>query len=411
MVRGYKPRTPPPKLPLIPTIKVTEVHKPMELTLSTVYALRINNTIFLKNIPGQDLSYLKKIKQEDWHEDCTTWYYYFNNSYNRAGRCRIFLHNLGTVSLRYCWKKLKRSIPFIPEDIYEQVFFFNTNEDVLSPGQSKEILFTFLSDRPGIYCESWEISFCNICFFDTLSEKICVNLSADAVENAKEIRKKVEILQAKIEKKAIKNIVTDILDDIIIKAKEVPHQEYPYKHLFVEAEIFLMKNPVCFYHQTEVQKLKDFYTEMCRKPWDLSLITWRQAMIEKEFEDRMKYYDLLKKSHADLLKPWREGEDLLKQKRRVIYQLLGQMADNIDKKYNELVSLYTPQDVDGGDVTGDVPKNSPLPMILENIEPQTISNLFYMHAYDYVCTTIEMCAGVLSSMDLNRWIEFDFCQT
>lgn len=411
IVKGHQPRTSLPKLPSLPNITVTDTDLTRDLTLCTVYAVRINNTVILKDIPGQDLSCLEKLKQEEWHETCLTWHYYFNNPYKRAGRCKLLLQNLGTVTLRYCWKKQRRSIPFIPEDIYDQVFFFQKNEDVLSPGQSKEIFFTFISNKPGIYCESWELSFCNICFFDTLSDKLCVNLCADAVENAENIRKKIETLQHRIERKAIANIVISIIEDIFIEATSVKHKPYPYKHLFLEAEMFVMKNPFCFYHQTEVMKMKDLYTEMTRNEWDLSIGTWRKAMIEKEFDDRMTYYNLLKKSHKEFLKPWYEGEDLMTEKYCTMKFIFGQMADNFDKKYEELVAFYrlsiqhTKENID------DVPMKSPVN--LEDSfyrEQQKISNLFYIYAYGYVCTAIEMCAGVLSSLDLNRWMEFDFCQ-
>ncbi|KAI8424550.1 hypothetical protein MSG28_003007 [Choristoneura fumiferana] len=104
-----------------------------------------------------------------------------NEQVKRVGRSKLYLQNLGTVTLRYCWKKIKKPIPFIPEDTYDQVFFFNKNEDVLPPGQDKEIFFTFISDKP--------------------------------------------------------------VNDVVDKATVTTPQIYPYKKYFLEAELFVMKNP------------------------------------------------------------------------------------------------------------------------------------------------------------------------
>lgn len=407
MIRGRKPKTPPQKMPLLPEIRVTE-YQVTEDILCTVYAIRINNTIICKDIPGQTLTHLQKMKQQDWHEACSNWSYYFNTPAQRAGRSKMYLENLGTVALRYCWKKIKKPLPFIPEEIFKQVFFFNKNEDVISPGQKKQIFFTFISSKPGIFSECWELSFVNICFFDSLAEKIYFYMYGDATENIELLIGKNEVLKVRIEKQSQYSMVISILEECFITATSVKPQQYPYKHLFLEAELFVMKNPICFYHQTEVKEMKKLFTEMVPKThWDLSLSTWRQAMISLVYEDRMKYFDLLKKSHKDLLKPWYEGETLTKVKYRTVLSLLGRMADKFDKAYQRLLDIYC---------TGSAEEDAQTPgsdSIVVKSNPkidQLIYNIFYISAYDIVVTTIEECAGILSSLDLNRWIEFDFCQ-
>lgn len=395
-------------MPPLPAITLTQEGVP-ESEITTVYAIRINNSIIYKDIPGQDLACLDQKKKERWHEDCRAWTYYFKVPIKRAGRCKLYLENLGTVALRYCWKKLKKSIPFIPEDIYEQVFFFNKNEDVISPGQSKYLFFTFVSNKPGIFSEFWELSFCNICFFDTLADKIVINLYADSIEDIESITKKVAVLKYRIDTKAVYNMVRDLINDTINKALTIEPEIYPYKKLFLEAEMFLMKNPVCYYHQTEVMKMKDLYTEM--EPgelWDLSIATWRQKMMEKEYEERMKYYELLRKSHSDCLKPWVEGESVLSQKYRAMKWLLGLMADKFDAEYERVmdVSGVRTKSVERSGVFSDSISDY-------DLNPRKVAlmrNLFYISVYEHVVATIELCAGVLSSIDLNRWIEFDFCR-
>lgn len=410
LVIGKKPRTPPKKIPPLPAVVVTEP-EPSREDLCGIYALRINNTVLFKNIPDQFLPHLLKMQKEPWHEFRSTWTYYFKVPINRVCRAKICLENLGTVALRYCWKKIKRSIPFIPEEGYEQKFYFYKNEDVISPGQSKVLFLTFVSDRPGIYSESWEFSLCNICLFDSLAEKLIINLQADSIENARKISKKIDKLEKKIAKKAMQKIITDLLNDLVKISTAVEPEIYPYKKLFLEAEIFVMKNPVCFYQQSEVQKLKDLYTEM--KPhesWDLSISTWRQALLEKEFDERMTNYEHLKKSHSVLLKPWYEGDELLKEKHHVVTLLLGQLFDKFYVEYDRISKSNGVANPIEDFSSPSTSTTCQTPVKAGPLTADTIRNIFYVHMYEHVATTIEVCAGVLSSLELNRWIEFDFCQ-
>lgn len=406
IVIGRRPRTPPPKIPPLPPIIITEAVDFPGGPLSGVYALRVNNTIILKETTNQNVPRIINLQHECWHESCYSWTYYFNAPVRKMARSKLFLQNLGTVSLRYCWKRVKRPVPFIPEDAYEQKFFFCKNEDVISPGQQKEKYFTFISDRPGIYNETWELAILNISMFDSLTEKLLVDLVGDSVEKVKKITRKIDKLQNKIDKKAAKSVIQCWLRDIINDATTVKAEQYPYTNFLSEAELFMIKNPVCFYHQSEVQKLKEAYTVMTGHQWDLSIATWREAMIAKGYDERMVYFDMLKTSYNEvLLKPLFEGDELLKEKYRIMNILMGILLDKFyDEKmrtaeYNGLSSEFF--------ITDDFV--SPLPETV--LTPCTTMNIFYMRMYEHVAVFFETIAGVLSSLDLNRWIDFDFCNT
>lgn len=319
-------------------------------------------------------------------------------------RSKLFLQNLGTVTLRYCWKRVKRPVPFIPEDTYEQKFFFCKNEDVISPGQQKEKYFTFISDRPGIYSETWELAILNINMLDLLGDKLLVDLVGDSVEKVKKITRKIDKLQNKIDRKAAKSMIRYCLRDIIVDTTTVKAEQYPYKNFLLEAELFMIKNPVCFYHQSEVQKLKEVYMEMTGHQWDLSIGTWREAMMAKEFDERMAYFDVLKTSHNNiLLKPLFEGDELLKEKYRIVNILMGMLLDTFyDEKmrtaeYNGSSSVMSLND----EFVSPIPNTA--------LTPYTIMNIFYIRMYEHVAVFMEKIAGALSSLDLNRWIDFDFC--
>ncbi|XP_049870342.1 MYCBP-associated protein-like [Pectinophora gossypiella] len=403
-VIGTGPKPPPKRKPILPNIEITEPNWPCRDALAGVYALRINNTVFYKDNPEQtnQLNYFQKMQKEPWHEPCTWWTYYFKVPESKIGRSKIYLENLGTVTLSYCWKRIKKTIPFIPEDnTQSQKFFFRKGEDVIAPGQRKVICLTFVSDVVGIFNVTWELSLSNVCLFDDLSKKFIFNLVGDAYENIKNMSRKIEKLESRIEIKAINKAIYDMLNDVIIKATEAEHQIYPYKKMLLEREMFVAMNPVCFYHQTEVQRLKELYEEMTGKEWDLSIPTWRQAMIEKEFDERMSYYDALKISHAILLKPVLEGEDVLMQKYRAVKLILGQLFDRFYDEYDRVSMMNGATKLDNKEM---------VPFPEESLTPDIIQNIFVIRMYEHIAFAMEVCAGVISSIDLNRWIEFDFCR-
>lgn len=398
------------------------MQNPCLQALSAVFAIKINNNVFYTDVPGHSLDVLSSFGHGEDDPDeskyCTFWTYYFNVPAKRAGRCKLFLQNLGTVTLRYCWKRLRRIINFIPEEPYEQVFFFNKNEDVISPGQSRVMFFTFIADAPGIFAEYWELSMSNVSFFENSTTKFIVKLYADSVKDKSMILKKVAALKTTINRTVIRNMAYQIVEEIIEKVFEVIPQFYPYEKYFVESEIFVMKNPVCFYHQTEVNVMKGLYKEMVKgEEWDLSIGSWREKMMAKEFDDRMKYYALLRKSHAEFLKPWYEGDGLAKEKHRTVKCLLGQFLDLFDKEFAKVTDLFMSRSTSPPPAEpNELFRKSQVHTIrsaYDIIDPVTallLRNVFYLHIYDHLVNTIELCAGVLSSLDLNRWIEFDFCQ-
>ncbi|XP_022130730.2 MYCBP-associated protein [Pieris rapae] len=407
LVRGNKPKPAPPKIPPLPKVTLSTVITRGDEATCSIYALKINNSLFIKDIHDHKISHLRAMQKELCHESCNTWSYYFNTPINRAGRCKLFVKNPGTVMIKYCWKKIKRSLPFIPEEPLEQVFFFNKNEGSLYPGQEKELCFTFISDKPGIYNEIWELSTSNVCFFDTLTEKFIINLTGDSVENIERLIRKAGKLEGKINHAASRNIIMSLIDDTITKAVSIKPEAYPYKKLLLEKDMFIMKNPVCFYHQTEVTNLRDLYSEMLpNETWDLSITSWRSAMVEKEYDDRMKYYELLRKSHLHLLKPWYEEDDIMQEKYRAVNILLGQLIDKFDYEYFRIrqLILNLPE--------GDTSETTTVSNIFLEASPMdfTIRNIFYVKMYEHVATTMEMCAGILSNLDLNRWLQFDFCR-
>ncbi|KAJ8727703.1 hypothetical protein PYW07_001822 [Mythimna separata] len=214
------------------------------------------------------------------------------------------------------------------------------------------------------------------------------------------------------------------IDGLIVRGKKPsppPPKLPPLPEIIIEDDknahtktltgVYALKiNNTVLYKPTEVHKMKELYKEMVKgEEWDLSIASWREKMMAKEFDDRMKYYELLRHSHEVLLKPWYEGDDLIKEKLRTIKCLLSQYVDLFDKEYAKTAEPLMEQrssETKAGTrcrVTEKIVVKGP-------INEQMWHSVFFLRMYDHLATTIELCAGVLSSLDLNRWIEFDFCQ-
>ncbi|GBP17459.1 MYCBP-associated protein [Eumeta japonica] len=403
-LKGRKPKTVASPMLVAPTIVVDAVVDAPAHELAAVRAIRINNTVISKDVPGQVLTHLNDLKS--CSETCTSWSYYFCVPVKCIGRSKLFVQNLGTVTLRYGWKKVKESIPSIFQDRFEQVFFFNKNEDLLFPGQSREIVFSFFSDEPGVFRERWELSPCNVSFFDTVYEKLVVDLHADAVEDIDADNERLKALRCDIVRDSTSREVKSIAEDIVMRATSSEPEVCPYRRMCSERDIFLMKNPFCFYHQTRVEKLKEFYKEMIDDgEWDLSICDWRRAVMKKTTKDRMRLYGILKESYRDFLIPWHEDDGVAHEKMTYVKSLLRRSFDTFNE---EFVSLLYTFGVDFGEEFS-------APAVFAKLKlrnpPQavTIHSIFYMSMRERLCRAVEAVAGVVQSLDSHRVMDFDIC--
>ncbi|XP_041970835.1 MYCBP-associated protein-like [Aricia agestis] len=405
---GTKPGFLKKDLSSVPVLKL-ETSIPSDICEeSSVYAVQINESIYYKCYQGVGLKHLANIQKQITLQ--SSWTYYFNITVNKMGRAKLFLKNMGTVSLRYSWKKIVRPIEFIPNTNNELVFFFNKSDDIIYPGEEKHILFTCLSNRAAFYNESWEMKFRNVSFLESQNDKFEIKLNADVTENLDLIKRKVNKIKNSIEHRAATIMIKLLIDGMVTKATDLEHHIYPYKYLLLEAEMFEMKNPEYFYHETKVAKLKQLYIDMTSNTWELSIKDWRRDMMKLEYDNRMKYYDLLKQSCKELLRPWRENEDILQQKYKAVKTVLYRFADKFDGEYYDLIKEYDPSNIAK---RGEI--NATFSYLKKQKPKVNVDNVYHVHyifnlrMYGHMCSMIETCVGIISSIDLNRRISFDFC--
>lgn len=423
------------RLPVITIDYCDKIPDHYNETMGGIYSLRINDTIFkTDSMPQESQIFFEQFENKSCYKNALTWTYYFNVPVKEIGRGKLILQNLGSVSIKYCFEKSLATknftvLPSSSHSLCEQKFFFKSNEDMVTPGQVKEINFTYFSNTPGIYEESWYLKILNVHFFKSSHEKVIINLVGETVEDVEKLNKNIQDLKEKINVKADYLMVFNILQEVITKTIITKPEIYPYKDYFLEADLFVITNPDHYYHQTKVQNLKHFFTEMTGDEWDLSIRSWRDAVVAKEFDERLIYYDVLKQANCELLKPWTDNLDNLpKQKHRVVELLMNNL---IDKFYDERTRLTEAYEKD--ELIQESEENffdssvavSPAEYInrshsersnfskssctTTSFKDDVVLSVFYLHMYEYLAETIEMCAGVLSSLDLNRHVDYSTC--
>lgn len=425
------------RLPVIVIDYCDKVPDPYNESIEGVYALRINDSIFKTDNTSQESQiFFEELENKNCHKKALNWTYYFNVPVKKVGRDKLILKNLGSVTIKYCFERLQNTenntvLPIYSHNRCEQKFFFKRTEDMVTPGQIKEINITYFSNVPGIYEESFDFKILNVDFFKSTNEKVIINLIGETIEDLEKRNKNIHDLKEKINIKACYSMVFNLLQEAISKAIIIKPEIYPYRDYFLEADLFVTINPDHYYHQTKVQKLKDMFMVMTGDEWDLSIRSWRDAVVAKEFNERMFYYDALKQASRDLLKPWYDNlDDLPKQKHRMVKLLMNKL---IDKFYDERIRLTEAYETD--ELIQDSKENffdssvaaSPVEYInrshsessnfskssciTTSLKDDVVLTVFYLLMYEHLVDTIETCAGVLSSLDLNRYVDYNTCPT
>jgi hypothetical protein len=70
----------------------------------------------------------------------------------------VILKNTGTTTVTYEWKKIERG-DYIPSKNSDGVqrFYCHYPRDTLKPNESKTFIYSFRSEKPGMFNEEWEL--------------------------------------------------------------------------------------------------------------------------------------------------------------------------------------------------------------------------------------------------------------
>lgn len=167
----------------------------------------------------------------------------------------MILHNSGTTTVTYEWKKIERG-DFIASKNSDgiQRFYCHYTRDTLKPGESKPFIFSFRSEKPGMFNEEWEL----LTEPQLLEAAPILNLSGMATKADEFVDKRRQI-NVQFETELAQQTSADQVEEIVGDVKTPP--QAPESVRLTLAQRFEKRNAYLGLKYTDgvYQKMKDHY--------------------------------------------------------------------------------------------------------------------------------------------------------
>ncbi|NXW89989.1 MYBPP protein, partial [Alopecoenas beccarii] len=175
----------------------------------------------------------------------------------------LTVSNDGTAAIWYDWLRLPQKIPS-RETKWRRIpwFYFDTRSGVILPGETRQFVFIFKSERAGIFSESWEFRTHPLLLGGALLQ---VTLWGIAVYEDKlaDLREKLESdLAARVGAAVVK----ESLKEFLVRIRTPERTPSPVDAYVTEEELFQWKNPKLHYHHRVVQQLHELWRKHMTVP-------------------------------------------------------------------------------------------------------------------------------------------------
>ncbi|GLV42111.1 hypothetical protein CBL_04930 [Carabus blaptoides fortunei] len=278
----------------------------------------------------------------------------YDCAFNANVQSKISLKNLGTVTLRYYWKRvlletdLLGIIPYRPPTFS---FAFKKNESKILPEETKMLPIYFQTKRPGIHQETWEM-FTEPDVFT--SGKLLLILWANAeLKNSTTVENRI---RERIEEGLKNTIITDTLLDTLkmvrtlTKSDESILSEEPLneKDIFEASNVYFgVPGSLPFiYHYDEylVGELKNLYNKLKSdndpEEWNYQIEDIRRVIEYcEDLEEKNICNDILEQT-VDALFKSKMIENVDEYKYSRVYNLLKIAFDTMTERVYELRAMF-----------------------------------------------------------------------
>ncbi|XP_066560240.1 MYCBP-associated protein isoform X2 [Amia ocellicauda] len=191
------------------------------------------------------------------------------------------LSNDGSTAIYYSWQRLPIPHSFRPNprDVHKQNFYFNSSPGVILPGDTQQILFTFKSQRPGVFSEVWALNPHPVLLGGAVLQVTLrgVALHQDKTADAR------EALQRELQRREAETVAEQILREVLQGVRTPERPGSPPELYVTEEQSFCQQNPQLQYDHMVVQSLNRLWEECVgsevTEPWDLSIPHFREAML------------------------------------------------------------------------------------------------------------------------------------
>ncbi|KZC12496.1 MYCBP-associated protein [Dufourea novaeangliae] len=208
--------------------------------------------------------------------DPITWNVSFSARVNRRTEKEIELENKGNRVIIYEWRNGASGPTTIRMKRRLSPFYFNKTKGVIPPGQIVKLQFWYRPRTLGVFSELWRFKTDP----DLCPSPLIFRLSGCAESPANILTYDLvdEYLDHCIRDTTIREVINEIMEDMY--SVQIPGP--CYGSLFLESEIFLAKNPLCFYHPsiiTEFHKIYYSATNQKELRWNLCVEDLRQTLL------------------------------------------------------------------------------------------------------------------------------------
>ncbi|XP_076295491.1 MYCBP-associated protein [Lasioglossum baleicum] len=255
--------------------------------------------------------------------DPIVWNVTFSSKMNKRAEKEIRLENKGNRVILYQWRNAVSLPVTLPLKRRVSAFFFNKTKGVILPGQIVKLKFWYLPRTGGVSFELWR--------FKTDPElcptPLIFRLSgcADTVSNDQlNSSRRIDVdgyLDCCIRNSTIQEIITEIIENMDCVRLPEPF----YGTLFLELEVFLAKNPLCFYHPTLITEFHKLYysaTNQREQRWNLCIEHLRETLLRiRQPESRQTMLLQLSQLYRECMKPTLSVSDKYT-KHETVYNLL-----------------------------------------------------------------------------------------
>ncbi|CAL7937457.1 unnamed protein product [Xylocopa violacea] len=293
----------PEVLPRIPPITISRVEDEEEKSHCGYYPEQV---VVLK-IQEREIVWQKSDSSKcDAETEPTMWSLTFSGTVNKRMEKEIVFENKGNRVIVYQWRNTVLHSDALPLPIRMSPFFFNKTKGVILPGQIVKLQVWYLPRRSCIVTEFWRLVTSPI----LCPSQLIFRFWGCARTSKKDERSRLESIRTidrYLDRCVSNSVAWEIMDDIVDSIISFKRPQVAYGNLFLESELFIVKNPLCFYSPsilTEFHKIYYNATNQNELRWDMSLDDLRDALLRiKQSERRDNMLSRFNSLYKECLKP------------------------------------------------------------------------------------------------------------
>ncbi|XP_076650590.1 MYCBP-associated protein [Halictus rubicundus] len=266
--------------------------------------------------------------------DPIVWNVSFSSRMNERAEKEIELENKGNRVILYQWRDAVSLPATLPLKRRVSAFFFNKTKGVILPGQIVALKFWYLPRLCGVSSEVWRFQTDPVLCPSPLMFRLsgCAETASDRQLN--DGGRCIDVdkyLDDCIRDSTIRETITEIFENMDSVALPEPF----YGTLFLESEVFLAKNPLCFYRPsliTEFHKLYYSATNQTELRWNLCVEHLRETLLRIAHpESRQAMLLQFSQLYKECLKPTLSVSEKYT-KHKMVYNLLCSFFNRFEQE-------------------------------------------------------------------------------